>query len=900
MAVQHNFKIAIWNANGLLKHTQELISFLTNHNIDIMLISESHFTNRHYFRIPKYKIYDTKHPDGKAHGGTAVIIRDNILHHEREKFSKDFLQATSVIIEDELSPLTISAIYCPPKHNNKKEDYEEFFQTLGNKFIVGGDYNAKHPRWGSRLTTSKGRELVKAMDANNLKHISTSQPTYWPSDRKKTPDILDFCVTKGIDTKRCEAESCLDLSSDHSPILITIYSQILNRDKQPSLHSKRTDWNLFRHKLDDLITLRCPLKTEMDIETAIHDLTINIQEAAWFATPLSKTFSENEEMPYIIKQKIAEKRHLRKLWQFARTADNKRKFNKAVKELKEMQLEMKNQNIQRYLESLTPTVTSDYSLWRATRRLKRPQQTDLPIKDENNQWARNDKQKTEVFVKHLKKVFEPFQSEVTAEDEDEIKQFLETPFQMEVPIKKIKISEVKSTILKEINIKKAPGFDLITGKVLRELSAKCIKLITFIYNAILQASYFPHLWKVAQIVMILKPGKKAAEATSYRPISLLPMLSKVFEKIYVKRLKLIIDERKLIPAHQFGFRNKHGTIEQIHRIVDKINSDLEAKRFCSAAFLDLSQAFDRVWHTGLYYKLRKNLPHPHYQLIKSYLTNRHFLVKQNNNYSDINPIQSGVPQGSVLGPILYLLYTSDLPTTSLTTVATYADDTAVLASHIDPSTASRYLQDNLNKIQDWLKKWRLKANESKSMHITFTMRKGSCPPVIINNCQLPQANDVKYLGMHLDRRLTWHKHIITKRKQLGLKLSQMYWIIGRRSQLSLDNKILLYKAILKPVWTYGIQLWGTTCNSNIAILQRFQNKVLRAIVDAPRYMPNSVIQRDIQIASVSEVIAEFSAKYRKRVLVHPSLLARELFERNVSERRLKRFIPSDLTNRFSQ
>jgi hypothetical protein len=112
----------------------------------------------------------------------------------------------------------------------------------------------------------------------------------------------------------------------------------------------------------------------------------------------------------------------------------------------------------------------------------------------------------------------------------------------------------------------------------------------------------------------------------------------------------------------------------------------------------------------------------------------------------------------------------------------------------------------------------MKANETKSAHVMFTTRRETCPPVHINDVQIPQENHVKYLGLHLDRRLTWHTHIFAKRKQLGLSLNKMYWLLGRKSKLSTYNKLLVYKAILKPIWTYGIQLWGTISNSNIEIL----------------------------------------------------------------------------------
>jgi len=121
------------------------------------------------------------------------------------------------------------------------------------------------------------------------------------------------------------------------------------------------------------------------------------------------------------------------------------------------------------------------------------------------------------------------------------------------------------------------------------------------------------------------------------------------------------------------------------------------------------------------------------------------------------------------------------------------------------------------------------------------------PPVQLHNKQLTQTEEVKYLGIHLDQKLTWHKHISAKRKQLDLKVRKLCWIVGRKSQLSLVNKLLIYKAILKPIWTYGVQLWGSTSNSNLEILERFQSKVLRIIMDTLRYVPNAVIKRDLQV-----------------------------------------------------
>jgi hypothetical protein len=170
----------------------------------------------------------------------------------------------------------------------------------------------------------------------------------------------------------------------------------------------------------------------------------------------------------------------------------------------------------------------------------------------------------------------------------------------------------------------------------------------------------------------------------------------------------------------------------------------------------------------------------------------------------------------------------------------------------------------------------------------------TCPPVKLNNEHLPQADELKYLGTHLDRRLTWRKHITTKRKQLDFKLRNLYWIIGRKSQLSLENKLLVYKVILKPVWTYGIQLWGKTSNSDLETLERFQSKVLRIITDVPWYMPNAIIKRDLQIPTIKQEARKYSTNYRKRIDAHPKNLANALFKEQLGTRRLKRLYPADL------
>lgn len=182
MNAVNKINLAIWNANGLSRHELELKTFLINNSIDVMLISETHATDKTYVNFPNFDILYTNHPDNKAHGGTAIIIKKNMKYIELDAYKKENLQATTIALKDSIGQIVVSAVYCPPKYNNTKEQYLDYLKKLGNRYLAGGDYNAKNVLWGSRLTNAKGRELLKAIGFNNGRFISTGEPTYWPTD----------------------------------------------------------------------------------------------------------------------------------------------------------------------------------------------------------------------------------------------------------------------------------------------------------------------------------------------------------------------------------------------------------------------------------------------------------------------------------------------------------------------------------------------------------------------------------------------------------------------------------------------------------------------------------------------------------------------------------------------
>jgi hypothetical protein len=170
----------------------------------------------------------------------------------------------------------------------------------------------------------------------------------------------------------------------------------------------------------------------------------------------------------------------------------------------------------------------------------------------------------------------------------------------------------------------------------------------------------------------------------------------------------------------------------------------------------------------------------------------------------------------------------------------------ILSVNTDPAIATFTFENHLNQIKEWTKIWKIKINEAKSTQANFSLRREQCPAVVLNNLQTPASPSTKYLGIYLDNHLTWKEHI-KKRKQIDLKIKDMYWLVGRNSKLSLENNILLYKTIIKTIWTYGVEIWGCASKSNISIIQRSQSKILRTIANAPRYVPNITLYEDFNV-----------------------------------------------------
>ena len=405
------------------------------------------------------------------------------------------------------------------------------------------------------------------------------------------------------------------------------------------------------------------------------------------------------------------------------------------------------------------------------------------------------------------------------------------------------------------NLKNAGGAnDGITIKLLKLLSPVVAPAISHLCNLSLSQGIFPSAFKNATIVPIFKCGNPFS-FTNYRPISLLPILSKVLEKVVYFQLVQFLESNDIFYNHQFGFRQGHSTYMPISLLYEHISSAIQDKKYCAAVYLDLSKAFDTVNHAILLEKMKKyGFSNSALKFFDSYLSNRTQNVKISDALSqNALPVSLGVPQGSVLGPVLFLLFINDVHKCCLDAkFLLFADDTTLLYTGSSLSDLEVTVNESLNRVEKWLGCNRLTLNAKKSVLQLFSCH--TTTPDInlsINNIRIKRSYTMKYLGVIIDEDLKWSVYI----KSVETTIARNLGLI-RRAKHCLEPKhlLLLYNAFILPFYNYCGQIWGNTYLSNLSRLTVLQKKAVRLIAHAGNREHSSPLFKQFQVLKLPDLI----------------------------------------------
>lgn len=438
------------------------------------------------------------------------------------------------------------------------------------------------------------------------------------------------------------------------------------------------------------------------------------------------------------------------------------------------------------------------------------------------------------------------------------------------------------TFLKTIDISKATGLDNIGPRLLKLAASVIADSITFICNCSIKQSLFPDKWKNAKVSPLHKTGP-SEDVNNFRPISVLPVLSKILEKHVHVSLMDYLTEFHLLHSTQSGFRTAHSCETALVHMIDKWLNSMDNGKLIGVVMVDFKKAFDLVDHQILMQKLKiYGLGENALNWFSTYLLNRNQRVSINNILSEPRNITCGVPQGSILGPLLFLMFINDLPLyTNTVSTDLYADDTTLFDINVSKEILQANLQRALINLDTWCKHNGMLINSCKTkvMLITTSQKRSKLNDgnltLSYKDANLQMITYDKILGVYVDNNLTWSHHVnaITK------KISSYIWLLSRIKEfLSIENRVRFYKAYIQPHLDFCNVIWGNTSQSNLLKLYRLQKRACRIILN---YEVDDIHagMNSLKMLSIYERIFLRKAKFMYKVFTHEApLYIRNLFE----------------------
>lgn len=883
--------ILLWNARSIRYKTDELLALANNTNIDIILISETHLKPSIPLRVPGFEIHRDDRLEG-AGGGTAIFVRQSIASTRIPTPKLKYTEATIIEVKIEDRAHTIIAAYCNNYRNLVREDLNKLI-NIGPIVVLGGDLNAKHNFWNNYRGNANGKTLFTHMQTYNYTIMAPDRPTHH-APTTKYPSTLDIVLEKNA-SSISPLRTLDELSSDHLPVSFTI-GGTTSRSPRKQRNYKDADWDGFKQEINERIHLTSgTLRSAEEIDAAASTLTEIIQHAQNTHIPLKEVHTYTIKLPEYVLSLIKEKNRLRRIYHRTRDGYFKTAFNILQREIKDEITTLRRELWTKKVTSLTP---KDNSLWKMAKALRHQDHTIPPLeKLDGSGLALSLEEKANALADGFERAYAATDGLCDPETDRLVEESLQDLNQAEqTNIADIHFSTPSeiAVIIKRLKTNKAPGSDQIHNILLKHLPQKAIIFITKLFNACLITGHFPQLWKTATVLPFSKPNKDKKLPTNYRPISLLSTLSKVFEQVILNRLVPHHEQNKTLPDEQFGFRKRHSTTHQLTRVAEFIARKFNEYRYVAAALIDLEKAFDTVWIRGLLHKLhRTNTPVYLTRLIQEYLRNRTFRVFIRNVLSSLREIPKGVPQGSLLGPILFNIFTHDIPRDERCKKSIYADDVKLYVSSLEAEMAAIYLQRALDALVEYYKKWRLKLNEAKTEAIMYTRKRTRRTPAFnieMGGHLIDWKEEVVYLGLTMDSRLDWKSHVAKAQDKARKAIGAMKPIFNRRSPLLPKTKLLIYYSLIRPVLTYAIPVWSSISHSDHMRLQVLQNYCIKITYNTRLRTNLKKLHDNEQIPTLFEYTHRLTDRFYKSLRHSKNSLIREIGQYNS---------PSDFTFRYT-
>ena len=844
--VDRTFVVAHLNIHGLASKYDDLNELLNNlqeKNLlpDVILLCETFLSEKNHTRF-NFEGFDliSEYRKSKSKGGVSIIIKSDLHYVERRDlcvFEEGKLESIFIEIPQRgKNNIVIGEVYRIPGTNEKDflEKYQNMIETVRSerkRLIIGADQNLDLLKLNIHNNTMKFFELnisnkliptiykptrVTHSSATLIDNIYIDAELYNVQSYIIQTDISDhyMCVTMIID-------NVIKVSNNQS-IKIRIINDAALRNMNASLRNR--EWkdleNMTVHESSQKLIEE--IRTVMDFYAPEKIKTCAQKNMISNEPWLTKGLKTSSRKCHVMYRNVANK--ARNSLEFQEYKTYRNTFNKLRRKAK----------FSYYDNLIRENKHNSKRLWNILHKITGQMKNKKGISEEiivNGIKENNRHVISNAFAKYYSEVGKLLANKI--EEEENIRDPMEHMthrVEQNCFLFPTGSQEIEK-IIKNLKIKNSSGYDEISNKILKKIYPSIMKALIIIFNKSLQTGEYPNNMKLA-IIKPLYKGKCKFEIINYRPVCLLPVISKILEKIVNNRIVKFLKKYKILYEGQYGFRAGRSTTDAILDFTGNILENLNLGHCTISIFLDMSKAFDSIKHETLfkkleYYGIRGNV----LKWFKSYLSDRFIKVKYNTTLSEKYKISYGTPQGSVLGPLMYIILANDLvKCLKFCSCTTFADDTTIFASGNNLKYLFKKVNADLKRLGEWFASNSLTLNVDKSKFIIFKPKR----KVITNNAilqlggkNIERVKSIKFLGVIIDESLDWTlqvKHVLTK------MIAGNYSLQMIKNILPPSTKLLIYFANIHSHLSYALSVWGPMLKvGQLNRLKTQQNKSIRLI-----------------------------------------------------------------------
>lgn len=825
-----------WNLCGFFHKFAELKLLCRTHRPSFVLLQE---TNLSPVDSPSFRSYSIIRADrtnaARASGGVAIMIHESLDFHPIP-LNTD-LEAVAVRSHIHC-PVTVCCVYLPPSIEISPESLLNLISQLPPPIVLGGDFNAHHPSWGSTTCNHKGQITLETMERANLHLLNTGEHTHLCL-ASGTLSSIDLTIVSPSLFPILSWTPLPDLhGSDHFPILISSTLPSSQSPLRTTYKLYKADWELYQSSV-------------VLPETALRNPSLNlcrlkaaIRHAASLSIPQRNSHSTHFPVPWWndrCSQVIRDRK--RALAQFRSSPSLERfmAFKRARAVARKTIVQAKASSWVNFTKNLDYHASSD-EFWNRVGRLKGRPPNVISGLYSGSAWCSDPTLIPDILAQHFASVSNntdhPGPSAIPSST---LPPSLPLSNSDSLPINLPFTFEELSQALNR-HCPSTPGPDEIPFPLIKKLPYHALSFLLDIYNDFWTLGLFPPSWSHSTLIPICKKGKPRSSPSSYRPISLTDHLSKIFERMILNRLSWSLETNSQLSSIQCGFRPGRSTLNHLVGFEKDIRNAFAAGQHLIALSLDLQNAFDRVSRELIITRLL-SLGYVGNILIfvRNFLNNRSFRVCSGGFFSSAYSLHNGVPQGSVLSPTLFIIAMDSITNyvDSRVTYRLFADDILVYRAVKSINWGERLLQGALYRLSVWSSSTGFCISPPKSSIIHVCRRRG-CHRIhsfTINDVSIPTVDQFRFLGVIFDRRLTWKNHIDELKSRCTRDLFMLRWLSHHRAGANQETIIKVYLSIILPKMDYGSLLYSAASKSYLRTLEVIQNSALRISLGAFKSSP---------------------------------------------------------------